>query len=92
MDEFDQVIKRYHAAQGEFVKGNYESNFKLFLPTRRPESRVVRVRGGASGNQNNSLKVIEPATEKVMTELAEATVEEAVARAKAAYPAWAPPG
>ena len=39
-----------------------------------------------------SLKVIEPATEKVMAELTEATVEEAdqaVARAKAAYPAWA---
>ena len=38
-----------------------------------------------------TLKVIEPATEKVMAELHEATVEEAdaaVARAKAAYPAW----
>ena len=37
------------------------------------------------------LRVIEPATEKVMAELHEATVEEAdaaVARAKAAYPAW----
>src|ERR1700716_348239 len=36
-------------------------------------------------------RVIEPATEKVMAELQEATVEEAdaaVARAKAAYPAW----
>ena len=38
-----------------------------------------------------SLKVIEPATEKVMAELTAATVEDAdraVARAKAAYPAW----
>ncbi|MEO8744131.1 MAG: aldehyde dehydrogenase family protein [Candidatus Dormiibacterota bacterium] len=38
-----------------------------------------------------SLKVIEPATEKVLAELTEATVEEAdqaVARARAAYPAW----
>lgn len=38
-----------------------------------------------------SLKVIEPATEKVMAELTEATVEDAdqaVARAKSAYPAW----
>ena len=38
-----------------------------------------------------TLRVIEPATEKVMAELHEATVEEAdaaVARAKAAYPAW----
>jgi acyl-CoA reductase-like NAD-dependent aldehyde dehydrogenase len=38
-----------------------------------------------------TLRVIEPATEKVMAELPEATVEEAdqaVARAKAAYPAW----
>src|SRR6202171_5670135 len=37
------------------------------------------------------LKVIEPATEKVMAEVPEAGVEEAdeaVARAKAAYPAW----
>jgi betaine-aldehyde dehydrogenase len=38
-----------------------------------------------------TLRVIEPATEKVLAELHEATVEEAdaaVARAKAAYPAW----
>jgi len=37
------------------------------------------------------LKVIEPATEKVLAELEEASVEDAdraVARAKAAYPAW----
>src|SRR6202171_5472605 len=37
------------------------------------------------------LKVIEPATEKVMAEVPEASVEDAdnaVARAKAAYPAW----
>jgi acyl-CoA reductase-like NAD-dependent aldehyde dehydrogenase len=37
------------------------------------------------------LKVIEPATEKVLAELSEATVEDAdraVARARAAYPAW----
>ena len=38
-----------------------------------------------------TLRVIEPATEQVLAELQEATVEEAdqaVARAKAAYPAW----
>ena len=37
------------------------------------------------------MKVIEPATEKVLAEVAEASVEDAdraVARAKAAYPAW----
>jgi betaine-aldehyde dehydrogenase len=37
------------------------------------------------------LKVIEPATEKVMAELSEATIDDtdrAVARAKAAYPGW----
>src|SRR5438034_6755693 len=37
------------------------------------------------------MKVIEPATEKVLAEIAEASVEDAdraVARAKAAYPAW----
>jgi betaine-aldehyde dehydrogenase len=41
--------------------------------------------------ETKTLKVIEPATEKVLAELHEATVEEAdaaVARAKAAYPAW----
>jgi betaine-aldehyde dehydrogenase len=41
--------------------------------------------------ETKTLKVIEPATEKVMAELHEASVEEAdaaVARAKAAYPAW----
>ncbi len=41
--------------------------------------------------RTGSMKVIEPATEKVMAELNEATVEDAdraVARAKAAYPAW----
>ena len=41
--------------------------------------------------KTSTLKVIEPATEKVMAEVQEATVEEAdaaVARAKAAYPAW----
>jgi acyl-CoA reductase-like NAD-dependent aldehyde dehydrogenase len=41
--------------------------------------------------KTTTLRVIEPATEKVMAELHEATVEEAdaaVARAKAAYPAW----
>jgi acyl-CoA reductase-like NAD-dependent aldehyde dehydrogenase len=41
--------------------------------------------------KTSTLKVIEPATEKVMVEVQEATVEEAdtaVARAKAAYPAW----
>src|SRR2546430_1174764 len=41
--------------------------------------------------QTRTVKVIEPATEKVLAELPEATVEEAdqaVARAKAAYPAW----
>jgi acyl-CoA reductase-like NAD-dependent aldehyde dehydrogenase len=41
--------------------------------------------------ETRTLRVIEPATEKVMAELHEATVEEAdaaVARAKAAYPAW----
>ncbi len=41
--------------------------------------------------KTGTLRVIEPATEKVMAELHEATVEEAdqaVARAKAAYPAW----
>ena len=41
--------------------------------------------------KTGSLRVIEPATEQVMAELQEATVEEAdqaVARAKAAYPAW----
>ena len=40
---------------------------------------------------NTTLKVIEPATEKVLAEVAEASVEDAdraVARAKAAYPAW----
>src|SRR2546430_17623120 len=37
------------------------------------------------------MKVIEPATEKVLAEVAEASVQDAdraVARAKAAYPAW----
>ncbi len=37
------------------------------------------------------MKVIEPATEKILTEVAEASVEDAdqaVARAKAAFPAW----
>jgi acyl-CoA reductase-like NAD-dependent aldehyde dehydrogenase len=41
--------------------------------------------------KTTTLRVIEPATEKVMAELHEATVEEAdaaVARARAAYPAW----
>jgi betaine-aldehyde dehydrogenase len=41
--------------------------------------------------ETRTLRVIEPATEKVMAELHEATVEEAdaaVARAKAAFPAW----
>src|SRR3979490_2862346 len=41
--------------------------------------------------KTTALRVIEPATEKVMAELQEATVEEAdaaVARAKAAYPGW----
>jgi acyl-CoA reductase-like NAD-dependent aldehyde dehydrogenase len=41
--------------------------------------------------ETTTLRVIEPATEKVMAELHEATVEEAdaaVARAKVAYPAW----
>ena len=41
--------------------------------------------------ETKTLRVIEPATEKVMADLHEATVEEAdaaVARAKAAYPAW----
>ncbi|MGH7760237.1 MAG: aldehyde dehydrogenase family protein [Candidatus Dormibacteraceae bacterium] len=41
--------------------------------------------------ETKTLRVIEPATEKVLAELHEATVEEAdaaVARAKAAYPAW----
>jgi acyl-CoA reductase-like NAD-dependent aldehyde dehydrogenase len=41
--------------------------------------------------ETKTLRVIEPATEKVMAELHEASVEEAdaaVARAKAAYPAW----
>ena len=41
--------------------------------------------------KTGTLRVIEPATEQVMAELHEATVEEAdqaVARAKAAYPAW----
>jgi acyl-CoA reductase-like NAD-dependent aldehyde dehydrogenase len=41
--------------------------------------------------ETKTLRVIEPATEKVMAELHEATVEEAdaaVAKAKAAYPAW----
>src|SRR5260370_35291351 len=41
--------------------------------------------------ETKTLKVNEPATEKVMAELHEATIEEAdaaVARAKAAYPAW----
>jgi betaine-aldehyde dehydrogenase len=41
--------------------------------------------------ETKTLRVIEPATEKVMAELHEATVEEAdaaVARARAAYPAW----
>jgi betaine-aldehyde dehydrogenase len=41
--------------------------------------------------KTTTLRVIEPATEKVMAELQEATVEEAdaaVARAKTAYPAW----
>jgi acyl-CoA reductase-like NAD-dependent aldehyde dehydrogenase len=41
--------------------------------------------------RTTTLRVIEPATEKVLAELHEATVEEAdeaVARAKAAYPAW----
>ncbi len=40
---------------------------------------------------NTTLKVIEPATEKVLAEVAEASVDDAdraVARAKAAYPAW----
>src|ERR1700674_469048 len=41
--------------------------------------------------ETTTLRVIEPATEKVMAELHEATVEEAdaaVARAKVSYPAW----
>jgi acyl-CoA reductase-like NAD-dependent aldehyde dehydrogenase len=41
--------------------------------------------------KTTTLRVIEPATEQVMAELHEATVEEAdaaVARAKAAYPVW----
>ncbi len=41
--------------------------------------------------QARTLKVIEPATEQVMAELAEATVEDAdaaVARARKAFPAW----
>jgi betaine-aldehyde dehydrogenase len=41
--------------------------------------------------RTGTLRVIEPATERVLAELVEATVEDAdraVARAKAAYPAW----
>jgi acyl-CoA reductase-like NAD-dependent aldehyde dehydrogenase len=41
--------------------------------------------------KTGTLRVIEPATEQVLAELQEATIEEtdqAVARAKAAYPAW----
>ena len=41
--------------------------------------------------KTGTLRVIEPATEQVLAELQEATVEDAdqaVARAKAAYPAW----
>jgi acyl-CoA reductase-like NAD-dependent aldehyde dehydrogenase len=41
--------------------------------------------------ETRTMRVIEPATEKVLAEIQEATVEEAdqaVARAKAAYPAW----
>ncbi len=41
--------------------------------------------------RTGTLRVIEPATEQVLAELQDATVEEAdqaVARAKAAYPAW----
>ncbi len=41
--------------------------------------------------RTGTLKVIEPATEKVLAELTEATIEDAdraVARAKAAYPTW----
>ncbi len=41
--------------------------------------------------QTHTLRVIEPATEKVLAELKEATVEDAdsaVAKAKAAFPAW----
>ena len=41
--------------------------------------------------QTGTIRVVEPATEKVLAELKEASVEDAdqaVARAKAAYPAW----
>src|SRR5256885_13736898 len=54
---------------------------------------MARSAGGDEtvATQTRTVKVIEPATEKVLAELPEATAEEAdqaVARAKAAYPAW----
>src|SRR5256886_6271702 len=61
--------------------------------TSPPRGEVARSAGGDEtvATQTRTVKVIEPATEKVLAELPEATAEEAdqaVARAKAAYPAW----
>src|SRR4029077_9296502 len=57
----------------------------------RIDQDAVSCGEGDMATETRTLRVIEPATEKVMAELHEASVEEAdaaVARAKAAYPAW----
>src|SRR3979409_3182 len=60
-----------------------------YRPIRPDAARVEE--GGEMATKTGTLRVIEPATEEVLAELQEATVEDAdqaVARAKAAYPAW----
>ena len=58
---------------------------------RRGGARVRAERRGSGGARHDARPVLEPATEAVLAEIPRAGVEEtdaAVARAKAAYPAW----
>src|SRR5713101_8956090 len=59
--------------------------------TPRPKPRSSSFTSNHFRRRIDRVRVIEPATEQVLAELQEATVEDAdkaVARAKAAYPAW----
>ena len=57
----------------------------------RTRSRTSTAKSRSRGSMTATLEVLEPATEAVLAEIPRAGVEEAdaaVARAKAAYPAW----
>src|SRR6267378_3001973 len=59
--------------------------------TSAPKPRSSSFTSNPFRQRTDALRVIEPATERVLAELQEATVEDAdraVARAKAAYPGW----